>query len=237
MHRTGCQSAKLQSDKVTLAGYQMMYGIYLMPLQQAAEPPRLLEIGLGCTMTYGPGRSARLWRKLLPDAQLWEADVDAPCVLAHQSRLRAQGINVLRGDAGNASVVRSWVEQISGPLDAVIDDGSHRAADVLTAFATLWPAVRPGGLYFVEDIGAPAMGNISRLLASWAQTKMRLSFAVDREAVERESRLVPWLRMPDDAAFRMPDDVAFINVFDNAAVIGKDLMEHRHVSTRRGSTC
>ncbi|MFE3638938.1 class I SAM-dependent methyltransferase [Streptomyces sp. NPDC059168] len=38
-----------------------------------------------------------------------------------------------------------------GPFDIVIDDGSHLNEHVLTSFEALFPHLRPGGLYVVED--------------------------------------------------------------------------------------
>ena len=37
---------------------------------------KMLEIGLGCDMSYGPGASARMLREFLPDAEIWFAESD-----------------------------------------------------------------------------------------------------------------------------------------------------------------
>jgi predicted O-methyltransferase YrrM len=37
------------------------------------------------------------------------------------------------------------------PIDLVIDDASHRYAATLASFETLFPMMRPGGLYVIED--------------------------------------------------------------------------------------
>ena len=47
------------SDKVTAHSYETMYGTFVYPLKFAAHPPRILEIGLGCNMDYGPGASVK----------------------------------------------------------------------------------------------------------------------------------------------------------------------------------
>lgn len=52
------------TDKVW-HGYQHVYGKYLHASRMAQRPFKLLEIGLGCTMAYGPGASVRLWRSWL----------------------------------------------------------------------------------------------------------------------------------------------------------------------------
>ena len=65
------------TDKVTGAAdplgheYHIMYGLFLIPvLKNAGRATKMLEIGLGCAMNYGPGASALLWRKLLPKTEL-----------------------------------------------------------------------------------------------------------------------------------------------------------------------
>ncbi|HEY2766460.1 MAG TPA: hypothetical protein VGJ13_20985 [Pseudonocardiaceae bacterium] len=40
----------------------------------------------------------------------------------------------------------------TGPLDIVIDDGSHISKHVIGSFDALFPHVRPGGLYVIEDL-------------------------------------------------------------------------------------
>eukprot|EP00966_Prymnesium_polylepis_P212279 4917263-Prymnesium_polylepis.1 len=39
-----------------------------------------------------------------------------------------------------------------GAFDAIIDDGSHVNSDIMGTFTVLWPHLRPGGLYFLEDL-------------------------------------------------------------------------------------
>ena len=119
----------------------------------------MLEIGLGCDMKYGPGASAHLWRSLLPHAEIWEADRDETCVDKHRLTLSALGIKALVGDQGQSSTLEEWL-RVSGArhsprrngFDFIIDDGSHRSFDMLASFEALWPTIKPGGFYFLEDM-------------------------------------------------------------------------------------
>jgi len=43
--------------------------------------------------------------------------------------------------------------EFSGPLDLIVDDASHLYAPTMKSFETLFPLVRPGGLYIIEDWG------------------------------------------------------------------------------------
>jgi cephalosporin hydroxylase len=42
-------------------------------------------------------------------------------------------------------------KEFSGPLDLVLDDASHMYGPTKASFETLFPLLRPGGLYVVED--------------------------------------------------------------------------------------
>ena len=55
-------------------------------------------------------------------------------------------------DQGDEDQLREIVDAaFAGPLDLVIDDGSHLLEQTTTSFQTLFPRLRPGGLYVIED--------------------------------------------------------------------------------------
>jgi hypothetical protein len=53
--------------------------------------------------------------------------------------------------AGDESFLGKVLEE-TGPLDIIIDDGSHINRDVLTSFHYLFPGLRTGGFYVIEDL-------------------------------------------------------------------------------------
>ena len=150
-----CGQAKV-TDKVTAGhavgghAYNLMYGMFLYPLH--GERIKMLEIGLGCDVNYGPGASVLLWRSLLPLAELWEADVNGRCVEEHRARLQPLGIRTLVGSQRDPGTLAEWMQTSGGRFDVIIDDGSHTNVDIATTFDHLWPHLAPGGLYFVEDL-------------------------------------------------------------------------------------
>jgi hypothetical protein len=139
------------TDKVTDHEYHTMYGRFLLPYYDLNPTMRMLEIGLGCDMGYGPGASVAIWKKLFPKAVLWEAEFDAECVEKHRDGM-LKDINVLTGDQMNNTVLDSWIETSGGNFDVVIDDGGHQNCQIWHSFQKLWPTVKPGGLYFIEDM-------------------------------------------------------------------------------------
>ena len=154
------QTAKALSpvtDKVTAHTYQVMYGRFLLPYYHQLPEMKMLEIGLGCDMRYGPGASVALHQKLFPRAELWEGEYDKNCVEKHADKLK--GINVLTGDQGNDTVLDAWIQQAGGGnFDVVIDDGGHQNCQIWHSFNKLWPVLKPGGLYFIEDMQVALSG-------------------------------------------------------------------------------
>lgn len=55
-------------------------------------------------------------------------------------------------DQGDAQRLRQLIrDEFDGPLDVVIDDASHYYGLTKRSFETLFPELRSGGLYFIED--------------------------------------------------------------------------------------
>lgn len=103
---------------------------------------RLLEIGVA------EGRSLATWRQLLPDTLVVGVDIVPQCLTSNRP-----GSPVLWANA--AEPAHMWaVTALHGPFDVIIDDGSHIHDDVRIAFEELYPRLRPGGIYIVEDLDA-----------------------------------------------------------------------------------
>jgi Methyltransferase domain len=111
------------------------------------RPLRLLEIGIG---GYGGGPQAggaslRMWRSWMPKARVVGIDL-------HARDFCEPRISTFAGSQSDGDFLRR-VEATAGPFDVVIDDGSHVSSDVTTTFDVLWPLLRPGGVYVIEDLG------------------------------------------------------------------------------------
>lgn len=139
------------TDKVTTHQYHIMYGDYLLPYYYAHPNMKMLEIGLGCNMEYGAGASVGIWKQLFPSADLWEAEQDSGCVEKHRDT-SLKGLHVLVGDQSRPDTLKKWIADSGGGFDVIIDDGGHRNCQIWTSFQALWPEVKKGGLYFIEDM-------------------------------------------------------------------------------------
>ena len=240
MREEGC-GQRVISDKFEKAAYHHMYGVFLWPLRFARHKVKLLEIGLGCSQNYEPGASATLWRSALPTAEVWMAEYDGKCVaeairrgkLPEPGTANPPGISVLIGDQSNHTTVRKWVETSGGDFDIVIDDGGHKNHMIQSSFEELWPALKPGGLYFIEDLQVGRnkgfQGSqfdeklvISDVLKSWMDQLVE-DFGHGRYTTKLKARPfeVGESRWNMSVGGPTPPGLAFMACFTAACVLGK----------------
>lgn len=97
------------------------------------------------------GGSLEIWAKYFPEAKhIVGCDIDERCRALVFDDPR---VSLVVGDATLESVRRRLIE-ISGPLDIVIDDGSHRSEDIVRTFSQYFQYLRDGGVYVAEDLHA-----------------------------------------------------------------------------------
>ena len=145
--------------------YYSLYEKYLGPLRRTGQTVKLFEIGLGCDMTYGPGKSVQLWQTYLPHLELWEAEVDELCARKFNDTLDGR---ILVGAQGQVPVLHQWLERTRGDFDLIIDDGSHLSSDILTTFLTLFGAgLKDGGVYVIEDLQGQNAAEALSAIADW----------------------------------------------------------------------
>jgi hypothetical protein len=88
-----------------------------------------------------------MWKAFFPNARIHGIDIDPACA-AHAG----EGVDVWIGDQAD----RGFLEHVAkegGGFDLVIDDGGHTMTQQNVAFETLFPHVRDGGIYVLEDLG------------------------------------------------------------------------------------
>lgn len=135
---------KHKTDKSTSHEYQNMYGTLLGPMRD--QNVSLLEIGLGCTMAYGPGKSIPLWREFLPNVKLSILEYEGECA----EEFRTQLEQLFIGDQSDFDVLKEVAN--GGPYDVIVDDGGHQVIHQINSLIGLWPVLKSGGAYFIEDL-------------------------------------------------------------------------------------
>jgi cephalosporin hydroxylase len=122
------------------SGLAAVYEPFLTAVRD--EPVSVLEIGVK------EGASLRMWRDYFLAGRIVGIDL-TPQAAEHED----DRIKVIIGDQTDIAVMDAAVEAI-GPFDLVVDDGGHHAYQQIRSLLYLWPHVKPGGIYVVEDTHA-----------------------------------------------------------------------------------
>ncbi|WP_053733622.1 class I SAM-dependent methyltransferase [Nocardia sp. NRRL S-836] len=141
----GTLAVRYGSDKWgDLHWYTQHYERHLARLR--TEPVKLLEIGIGgYDDPASGGASLRMWQHYFRRGLIHGLDI------AEKTGVTGPRITTVRGDQSDAGFLDDLGARL-GPFDVVIDDGSHRNDHVRTSFHALFPHVRLGGVYVVEDL-------------------------------------------------------------------------------------
>ena len=119
----------------------------------------VVEIGVGSAELmsvivgdgYVTGASLKAWKDYFPNAVVFGLDND-PGVLFEDERIHC--LLTDQSDSASLEASAEAILQMNGHsgIDLIVDDGSHRVADMLLSFRTLFRHLNRGGIYLIEDI-------------------------------------------------------------------------------------
>lgn len=127
-----------KTDKLTHHSYGSVYADILTPAF-THKALSVLEIGVL------QGESLKAWADIFPHATILGVDIEPVEIIPSNPRIRTY-----QTDAGDYKLMSEFRNQFV--FDLVIDDGSHDINDQLAALFALWPGVKSGGYYVIEDI-------------------------------------------------------------------------------------
>ena len=131
-------------DKWNDHWYVEHYQKYFQPLRK--RKLNIFEIGVG---GYGNpaagGASLRMWKYYFPRSRIFSIDI------YDKHLLEEKRIKIFKGSQSDRKSLEDIFQQI-GSLDIIIDDGSHINEDIVNTFKILFPLLKSGGIYVVEDI-------------------------------------------------------------------------------------
>lgn len=119
--------------------YAVKYDKILSPYREAFTS--ILEIGVA------QGQSLRMWTDYFTKATIHGADISKPCESCVNYSADRMKFHLL--DQRDRAQLKN-LEQFA-PFDFIIDDGNHFWMEQILTFETLFPYVRNGGIYIVED--------------------------------------------------------------------------------------
>jgi len=144
--------------------YTDIYEAYLGHLR--AEKLTLLQIGLGATgrrhsqsrstgETYlADGVPLKIWHDYFEAATIYGMDTN-PCIGITSDRVTTFVL-----DAGDREGLETLAKATEGvTFDLIFDDGSHHPEAQQVALGLLFPRLRAGGIYFIEDLMSNGLGD------------------------------------------------------------------------------
>jgi demethylmacrocin O-methyltransferase len=107
---------------------------------------KLLEIGVGGYKDpHQGGQSLRMWKKYFPFGNIFSLDI------FDKSAIQENRIKIYMGSQTDPEIL-SRITDENGEFDLIIDDGSHINDHVITTFKLLFPKLKDGGIYVIEDL-------------------------------------------------------------------------------------
>lgn len=130
------------TDKIE-HGYLPMYRAIAADLGPDA---RVCEVGIAA------GAGLRMFRELFPGGMLVGVDQRESC-----RHTCAELAHIVIADQDHPALA-AMLRKSFGFFDLVVDDASHDGRLTAMTYAQLWPMVRPGGYYVIEDwyVGFPS---------------------------------------------------------------------------------
>lgn len=218
---------KYKSDKGDLYynshAYAAVYNKYLSKYR--GNKIKLLELGLlrhdvqavsGSVLDNAP--SISMWREYFYKAEIYGFDI------ADFSAYKCPyGVHIYRGDMGNEEDIHRMLRETGVPLDIIIDDASHASHHQQIALRTLFPYLRPGGFYFIEDLNyqpphIERKGDFKTLdiLRKLSQKKPAYSNYIEKKLLDDISKDIEFIHF-----FDSQDRSSGVEYKDSLAVIKK----------------
>lgn len=141
-------------------GYSPYYEIVFEPLRD--KPIKFLEIGVG------GGESIRTWLEYFSQARVYGVDKvkgtnpwNTPGEKPHER------YTFVAGDQTDEVMWKCFRADHGDDWDVIIDDGGHVNDQVIISFNGLWPFVKSGGVYCIEDLGVSYGVGSVHIVSGW----------------------------------------------------------------------
>lgn len=194
--------------------------LYTPFYDQLFEPYRLHEINL-FEVGVSKGASVMMWNEYFPngnivgmDNNLNQVNKDAKLGVEgggwHDNVAEFGDIELHHGDQGHGP---DLLRAIDGkpPFDIMIDDGSHRDDHQQNTFGVLFPYLKAGGYYIIEDIhvsgsgigGMESQHSTMTMIYRWMVWKILMSELIPEKVSRKIEPTIDWLQL----YFRHNDNV------------------------------
>jgi len=132
-----------KTDKNKYHFYTQHYQNHFRPYKY--KKIKFLEIGVGgYDNPLSGGESLRMWKSFFPFAKIFSLDI------FDKSFLQEKRIYIFKGSQVDEMILTTICNQVD-EFDLIVDDGSHINEHVIRSFEFLFPKLKKGGIYVVED--------------------------------------------------------------------------------------
>lgn len=132
------------TDKIIGHFYTQHYQQHFSPYRN--KKIKLLEVGVG---GYDDpqlgGNSLRMWKNYFHRGKVFSLDIH------DKSLLQEERIRIFQGSQVDFDFLSGMMQEVGEP-DIIIDDGSHINEHVIETFKFLFPYLKDGGIYVIEDM-------------------------------------------------------------------------------------
>ena len=167
-------------------------------LQWKNDPIKIFEIGIA------NGGSLEMWQTYFPKARIFAADIDP------KTQFNNDRVTTLIADQANRAQLAAAIETAGGDIDILIDDGGHTMEQQQVSLGYLFPSVRAGGYYVIEDVH-------TSLPALWK------GYAVARDGRNSTLRMLEnYLRSPSGAVqsvYMRREEAAYLSAHIESVII------------------
>jgi len=149
MDRLSELANKAGTDKGTTAFCSHSYTIIYNQLFESLSSGNVKMLEIGVADPRFPGASAQMWRDYFPDLYFVGYDINPD---AEKYQDLANNVYIFIGDQNSPEDLQRCIDSHGGEFDIILDDGSHYSEHILTSFENLFPHLKPGGYYVIEDL-------------------------------------------------------------------------------------
>jgi len=196
--------------------YFFVYDCIFRRFLEKEKPIKMLEIGVQ------NGGSLEIWKKYLPQGSIIHGlDINEKCQLLKFS----ENIFFHLGSATDFDFMEKTFGDIQ--FDVIIDDGSHVCKDVIQTFKYLFPKMKSGGCYIVEDMHTSYWkrfgGKIHGKESSIEYFKNLIDCGINRDYVQHDffCKIKNKIHKQYDSDLEILKNISHISFFDSICSIDK----------------
>jgi hypothetical protein len=118
--------------------YTDVYEYFFFPVKNQVK--KVFEIGVF------RGASMKMFQDYFPNAQIYGIDI------YDVSSLNSDRIHTFKADQSKRDQLQKCITAFGGDFDVIVDDGGHAMDQQQISFGFLFPYVKSGGYYIIEDL-------------------------------------------------------------------------------------